>query len=60
MFHKKVFVPVTVLSVFKYLFLSIGILLILTVIGLIIYKQKTKTFQQKSLLKQLLPMKLRH
>jgi len=39
MFHKKVFVPLTALSAFKYIFLVIGIVLFITVIGLVIYKR---------------------
>ncbi|CAF3534142.1 unnamed protein product [Adineta steineri] len=40
-FHKKVFAPLTVLSVFKYTFLAFGIVLLITVIALVtIYQYK--------------------
>jgi hypothetical protein len=39
MFHTKVFKPLTILSVFKYIILIIGIALFITVIGLVSYKR---------------------
>jgi hypothetical protein len=39
MFYKKVFRPLTVLAAFKYIFLIIGIALLVTVVGLVIYKR---------------------
>jgi hypothetical protein len=39
MFHTKVFAPLMILSVFKYIFLAIGIILFITVIGLVVYKR---------------------
>ncbi len=38
-FHKKVFIPLTMLTVIKYIVLAIGITLLMTVIGLMVYKQ---------------------
>ena len=37
MFHSKVFTPLTVLAVVKYIFLGVGIALLVTVIGLMVY-----------------------
>ena len=38
-FHKKVSTPLAVLAAIKYIFLTIGILLFITMIGLVIYKR---------------------
>ncbi|UJR09756.1 hypothetical protein I4U23_013983 [Adineta vaga] len=42
MFHKKVVVPLTVLTALKYIMLTMGITLLLTVIGLVVYNQYKK------------------
>jgi len=42
MFHKKVFVPLIVLTVIKYIFLGIGIAIVMTVIGLVVYSRYRK------------------
>jgi hypothetical protein len=39
MFHSKVFAPLTVLAVVKYIFLGLGIALLVTVIGLMVYSR---------------------
>jgi hypothetical protein len=39
MFHKKVFAPLMVLGVFKYIFLAIGIISFIIVVGLVVSKR---------------------
>ena len=39
MFRTKVFVPLTALAVIKYIFLALGIALLVTVVGLVAYSR---------------------